>query len=160
MAYQNTGVTGVGMYPQPAYPDFTDPSQSPRNYALARMQIMQSAWQVQGFRIALGANSNTREQLKINVPGRQAIGLSIVSEQANGADMLQTQVTFSVNNKQILTDVAAPLLVGVYQQGLPFFPTPYPLAANDTIEVFLRKLNAGDTTLILNFYYMPIMEMA
>lgn len=66
-----------------------------------------------------------------------------------------TQVSFSINNRQLLVDVSALILIPNYAQGMLFYPTPQPLTGKDTFKISFLKNDAGTITAYFNFMYKP-----
>lgn len=66
-----------------------------------------------------------------------------------------TQVNFTINNRQLLVDVSALILIPNYAQGMLFYPTPQPLTGKDTFKINFQKNDAGTITAFFNFMYKP-----
>lgn len=107
---------------------------------------------VQGFRFQLpqGATSQT---IRLNSSGKELLGISIIPVTA--ADQSDTQISFIVNNNNLLIDTDAENLNPNFVQGMIFFPTPQPLFGNDTIQLNFTKNNVGTINVIVNIFYVP-----
>jgi hypothetical protein len=66
-----------------------------------------------------------------------------------------TQVSFSINNRQLLVDVSALILIPNYAQGMLYYPVPQPLTGKDTFKINFLKNDAGTITMYFNFIYKP-----
>jgi hypothetical protein len=107
---------------------------------------------VQGFRTLLAAGVGTTVlNVKLNSPGKFLFGLSIVP--TLGADISDTQVNFTVNNKNLVTGVAANNLNPNFVQNMIFFPTPQPLQGNDQMFLEFTKNSGVASNIIVNIFY-------
>lgn len=108
----------------------------------------------QGFRQQLTASSTTTLSMSLTSPGKELIGISIIP--VGTGDMSDTQVSFVINNVNILNVTAAqnlnPNFVG---GGMIYFPTSQPLTGNDTIQANFVKNDANNITVIVDVFYVP-----
>lgn len=107
---------------------------------------------VQGFRTPLNSGSNT-VTITLNAPGKMLLGVSVIPVSA--ADITDTQVSFSINNNNVLIGAAASNMNPQYVQGMIYFPTPQPLSGNDTIAFSINKNDVGSINVIINVFYVP-----
>jgi hypothetical protein len=108
---------------------------------------------VQGFLSTLTANSNTTVNMTLFAAGKMLLGVSIVP--VTGSDITNTQITFLVNNNNLLNNVGSQNLNPNYVQGMIYFPLPQPLIGNDNIQANFTKNDAGSATVTINIFYVP-----
>jgi len=107
---------------------------------------------VQGFRSQI-PQGNISVPINLNSSGRTLLGIAVIP--VTGADISDTQITFVVNNNNMLINVNVENLNPNFVQGMIFFPTPQPLFGNDNINLNFTKNNAGTVNAIINIFYIP-----
>jgi len=109
---------------------------------------------VQGFRQQLNGSTTTPVTISLTASGKFLLGISIVP--VGTGDISDTQISFIVNNNNLLNTVAAQNLNPNFVQGdMEFFPLPQPLQGNDTIQANFLKNDANTVNIILNIFYIP-----
>ncbi len=109
---------------------------------------------VQGFRSAIAATSTTPVTISLNASPQKLVGISLMPASGTLADIADTQITFIVNNLNLLLTVAAQSLCPNYFQGFLYYPFDQKLRGNDTIIMQVQKNNAGAITLLSNIFYL------
>lgn len=112
---------------------------------------------VQGYRNAIAASSTTPISISLGTAGELLLGISIMPASGTLSDIADCQITFTVNNQNLLQSVQAQNLCPNYIQGFLFFPTPQHLQGSDTLSLQVIKNNAGAITIITNIFYVPRM---
>jgi hypothetical protein len=108
---------------------------------------------VQGFKVQLAATAVTTLTPKLNSAARSLLGIAIIPV-ASG-DISDTQVTFAINNLNVLLDVAAPNLNPNFVSNMMFYPVPQQLFGTDTLKFSFLKNDANAVSVIVNLYYLP-----
>lgn len=110
---------------------------------------------VQGVKAAITGGSTAPITITLNAAGRRLLGISIMPVDGSLATLADSQLKFIVNNNNLLLGVGANNLNPNFVQNMIFFPTPQPLSGNDSISIEFTKNNAGDTSIIINVFYVP-----
>ena len=109
---------------------------------------------VQGFRQQIAGQSTTNVNITLTSAGRFLLGLTVIP--LTLSDIADTQITFLVNNINLLNGVATENLNPNFTQiNYEFFPLPQPLQGNDTIQANFTKNDANTITLYINVFYLP-----
>ena len=111
---------------------------------------------VQGIKAAItGGGSTASITINLNSSGRKLLGISVTPTDGLLPTLADSQLTFTVNNNNLLLNVFANNLNPNFVQNMVFFPTPQPLVGTDSISMNFTKNNAGDTSIIINVFYVP-----
>jgi hypothetical protein len=129
------------------------PSFTPKQAAKTK-QFNQDLRMVQGFRFTVSTGSSS-QPISLNSSGKFLLGLSVTP--ANGADITDTQITFLVNNLNLLLDVSAANLNPNFVGNMVFFALPQELKGNDTMTISFNNNDASPLDLYVNIFYVPLM---
>lgn len=109
---------------------------------------------VQGFRQIIAGSTTTTMTLTLTASGRALLGISVVP--FGTTDLSDTQITFLVNNNNLLNAISIQNVNPNYVQGgMFYFPIPQPLFGNDTIQANIIKNDISGGTITLNVFYLP-----
>jgi hypothetical protein len=106
----------------------------------------------QGFRIQVASGSSS-QNLSLNSPGKFLLGISATP--GNTDDISDTQVTFVVNNNNLLLNFPCSNLNPNFVGNMIFFPLPQPLQGNDTLTASFTNNDGGAVIMYLNVFYLP-----
>jgi hypothetical protein len=109
---------------------------------------------VQGFRQLIAGSSTTNLNITLTSAGKFLLGITVVPILIT--DIADTQITFLVNNINLLNGVASENLNPNFTQtNLEYFPLPQPLQGNDNIQANFIKNDVGNVTVYINVFYLP-----
>jgi hypothetical protein len=107
----------------------------------------------QSFRFTINTGKTTIKPVLAG-SGLFLKGIAITTQTTTS--IADTQVNFSVNNRNILTDASALLFVPNYTLNQSvFYPTPQPLTSKDTFQFDFQKNDAGSVVVMATLIYVP-----
>lgn len=112
---------------------------------------------VQGFRSVINGTGTTPVTINLSSSGQELKGIALIPVTGTNADLANLQVTYVVNNNNILLNVGAPNLNPNFFQGAYYFPTPQPLIGNDMITLNVTNNSGSQVTILANVFYVPRM---
>jgi len=122
---------------------------------MERQWTSQNQYYIQGFSASVSQGTSQDFNLRLNSAGRFHLGVSIMSEQPDGSDLVDIRVNYSINSNQSVNNVSALLMNPGVADAVLFFPIPQPLNGNDNIRVQFVKDNAGTVEVVINVFYFP-----
>jgi hypothetical protein len=132
-----------------AYPDLATES----NNRVQNFNKYSNAEYNQSFRVIINQGVTTSVPV-LSSSGKFLNGINILV--ASFASLGDTTISFSVNNRTVLVDVCALMLIPNYiQGGMLFVPTPQELVGKDTFKVSFNKNDAGAVTVFYTLSYVP-----
>lgn len=110
---------------------------------------------IQGFTATVGANASVPVPITLNSSGKKLLGISIMPASGTNSDIANFQVTFLVNNNNVLLNMGANNANPNFVGNMIFLPTPQPLLGNDSISLNVTNNTGVSRDILVNVFYVP-----